>query len=214
MKKAFIFDIDGTLLDTINDIQTYVNQALKQLDYPFQYDREGTCRLVGDGVKMLMKRAIQSEDPLKLEAFSKVFLPLYQNGQNEHSLPFPDMKEVLIELKEKGISLYVVSNKPHELATRLIERIFPNLFQKVVGKMEGYAPKPDPYWILKIMEEAKLAPNEVIYVGDSLPDLFSAENAKIEAAICHWGYGDYQNPKLKQAKYQLYESKDLLKISL
>ena len=217
MYKALIFDLDGTLLDTITDITEAINEALKECGYQYSYDRESTKTLIGDGSDTLVRRALREKSG-DVDAFSKlnrVYMPLYLAYQNRHTKPFIGIVETLEELKKAGISLFIVSNKPDHLVKDLIPRYFPiDLFKECHGNKPGEAVKPNPHQVNRIIEKYGLDRHKVLYVGDSRPDVEVSINAQVDCALCKWGYGDYLDPICLKAKFALEEPGELLSIAL
>jgi phosphoglycolate phosphatase len=156
MYKALIFDLDGTLLDTITDITEAINEALKECGYQYSYDRESTKTLIGDGSDTLVRRALREKSG-DVDAFSKlnrVYMPLYLEYQNRHTKPFPGIVEALEELKKAGVDCFIVSNKPDHLVQDLIPRYFKDgLFKECHGIKNGESVKPDPHQVNRIIEK-------------------------------------------------------------
>ena len=217
MYQALIFDLDGTLLDTITDITDAINRALKECGYDYAYDRESTKTLIGDGSDTLVRRTLREKSG-DVDAFSKlnrVYMPLYLEYQNKHTKPFPGIEEALEELKKAGISLFIVSNKPDHLVKDLIPRYFRDgLFTECHGIKPGEPVKPDPHQVNRIIEKYGLDRHKVLYVGDSKPDILVSKNAGVDCALCTWGYGKYDDEACRNAKYTVKEPKFLLSIAL
>ena len=217
MYQALIFDLDGTLLDTIRDITEAINQALSDCGYTYRYDKEGTKSLIGDGVDMLIARALKEKkgDGDAFSRFKSVYMPYYLAYQNTHTSPFDGILEALKELKDRGVDLYIVSNKPDHLVKDLIPKHFGDgLFKEFFGQAEGEPVKPDPHLVNRIIKKYGYSKDEVLYVGDSLPDVLTAENAKVDCALCTWGYGKYDDPRCQNAKYRLSAPKELLSLPI
>lgn len=211
VKKGLIFDLDGTLLDTITDIRRAINDALAVCGFPYRYSKSDCHSLVGNGADMLIHRALQDEDNeenfLRLKA---AYLPRYKEYQGKHTKPFNGIVPTLTYLKEKGIILGVCTNKPDELAHLILNQFFgDNFFDAIYGIKEGEKPKPDPHNVFAIMERFSLHKDDTVFVGDSLPDLLTASNASLPLALCTWGYGFYKPSLLKEAAYVLRKPKEL-----
>ena len=216
MYQALIFDLDGTLLDTITDINKAINEALKECGYPYSYNREGTKTLIGDGADTLIRRAIKenSGDVDAFTRFKKVYMPLYLAYQNRDTRPFDGMLDTLDCLKKMGVSLFIVSNKPHHLVQDLIPRHFKgDTFKECYGNKEGDPVKPDPHLVNAIISKYGFDRKDVLYVGDSKPDILVAENAGVDCALCTWGYGNYLDPICQKADYVIKGPKELLGIA-
>lgn len=211
MKKALIFDLDGTLLDTITDIRRAINDALEAAGFPYRYSKSDCHSLVGDGADTLLHRALKEEDNeenfLKLKA---EYLPRYKAYQGEHTKAFNGIVPTLKYLKNKGIILCVCTNKPDELAHIILAKFFgEDFFDGIKGLKEGELPKPDPHNVLSFMMRFDLASDNCVFVGDSLPDLLTAHNAGLPLALCTYGYGFYKPELLNEAKYIITKPKEL-----
>ena len=203
MIRALFFDLDGTLLDTIHDIQRAINQALKDCGYSYSFDHEGTKRLIGNGADMLIKRALKEKGG-DVDAFSelkKAYMPYYKLWQNDHTAPFEGLKDVLIKLKEEGILLFVVTNKPAHLAPIVVKEHYGDLFTEILGQKDGIPVKPDPYYVNYLLEKYHLHKEETLFVGDSLPDVETGHNAGVKTVLCKWGYGFYDAELLGKSDF-------------
>lgn len=204
MIRALFFDLDGTLLDTIEGIRLSINEALAKLGYPYSFDREGTKALIGNGADALIRRALKEKSG-DVDAFSslkKEYMPLYSSYQEKHCSPFPGLKETLFALKEKGLDLYVVTNKPESIAIRVLNAQFgKGFFKGIYGQKDGVPVKPDPYYVNLVAKQEKYQKEEMLFVGDSLPDVETGRNAGIKTCLCTWGYGFYDKDLLKKATY-------------
>ena len=211
MYKALFFDLDGTLLDTITDIREAINDALKAAGFPFSYSKKECHSLVGNGADVLVHKALQNMDtPDNFAKLKAEYMPRYKAYQSRHTKPFNGLPTVLKYLQNKGIDLLVCSNKPDELAKKIISLNYgDSLFKEVRGQLEGEAPKPDPHIPLEFLAKYGYKKEEVLFVGDSLPDLLTANNAGLSLAICTWGYGFYKPEFLSEAKYIINKPKDL-----
>lgn len=212
--KALIFDLDGTLINTIGDISDAINEALKRIGLPLHYEVGEVTFMVGNGADTLMHRALGKYDNEgNFTALSKEYPPLYKDYQNRNSHPYEGMKETLIELKNQGIHLFVCTNKPNELAQIIIPKEFGDgLFDEVYGHKVGEPVKPDPHIVNHFLNSSGIGKKEAVFVGDSLPDLQTARNAGIKVIMCTYGYGKYTDEFLKECDYIINEPKGLLRI--
>lgn len=211
VKKALIFDLDGTLLDTITDIRRAINDALEAAGFSYRYSKSDCHSLVGDGADTLLHRALKEEDNeenfLKLKA---EYLPRYKAYQGEHTKAFNGIVPTLKYLKNKGLTLCVCTNKPDELAHIILAKFFgEDFFDGIKGLKEGELPKPDPHNVLSFMMRFDLTKDNCVFVGDSLPDLLTAHNAGLPLALCTYGYGFYKPELLSEAKYIITKPKEL-----
>lgn len=214
MFSTVIFDLDGTLLDTLNDLRRALNEALKENGVPYVYSKKDCRNFIGNGPNYLLKRALKS--PEENDLFHKVkekYLPLYFAYQNDHTKPYPGLKSVLTFLKEREIKLFVVTNKPQKQAEQILDRCFgKSIFTEIVGYREDKPPKPDPWFVDYLIGKYNLNKEEILFVGDSLPDLLTAKNSKIPLALVTWGYGNYKPSLLEESTYVIKKAKELVGI--
>ncbi len=210
--KNYIFDLDGTVLDTIEGIQTAINIALKNAGYDYSFDKEGTKTLIGDGADTLLHRALKEKDnPDNFAKLKKEYLPLYHLKQEDHTFLFPNLLETLETLKKDGARLFICTNKPDAFAKRIVSKMFgDSLFEEVCGQIEGLPVKPDPRISNYLIDKYSLNREETLFVGDSKTDVATGKNSLLKVAICLWGYGFYNDELLSRCDYILKEPKDLL----
>ena len=190
MKKLVIFDLDGTLLDTIADLAESTNHALKQLGYP-THNVETIRTFVGNGINKLLERALplqeQTEENVRL--MRSHFVPYYDVHNADLSSPYPGIVHLLEDLQEKGIMIAVASNKYQEATVKLVKHYFPMInFIEILGQREGINVKPDPSIVFDILQKANVNKEEVLYVGDSGVDMQTAINAGVDAVGVTWGF--------------------------
>lgn len=186
--EAVIFDLDGTLLDTLQDLAEAVNYALKYNGMP-QRSIEEVREFVGNGVENLMKRAIPDgkDNPL-FDATFEEFRLYYGKHCKDHTGPYPDILLLMKELDARGIKMAIVSNKLDSAVKELDNEYFGELTKAAIGEMEGVKRKPAPDAVLKAMKELGTAPERTIYVGDSDVDIQTAANANIPCVSVTWGF--------------------------
>ena len=211
MIKNLIFDLDGTLLDTLPDITRAINDALHNEGYSYSFSLQEAKSLIGGGADRLVKKALKDkgDDPARFLALKTAYMPLYKAYQEDHTKPFPGLKEVLESLANKGISMFVVSNKPNALAQIVVPHFLPGLFQGVSGQKEGEAPKPNPSSTLRIINGFALKKEETLYVGDSAFDVDTAHNAGLRSVLVEWGYGFYDETLESRSDYLAKTPQDL-----
>ncbi len=210
--KNYIFDLDGTTLDTIEGIQIAINTALKNAGYNYCFDREGTKTLIGDGADTLIHRALKEKDtPENFSSLKKEYLPLYHSEQEDHTFLFDGLKEVLETLKRNGARLFICTNKPDAFAKRIVSKIYgDDLFEEVCGQIEGLPVKPDPRIPNYLIEKYGLDRKETLFVGDSKTDVATGINSSLKTALCLWGYGFYTKELLNKADFVFKNVEDLL----
>lgn len=190
MKKLVIFDLDGTLLDTIADLAESANHALKQLGYPTR-DVETIRTFVGNGVNKLLFRALPDEEKNEenMMRMRTHFVPYYDAHNADLSAPYPGIVALLEELQAKGLRMAVASNKYQEATVKLVKHYFPMIdFVEVLGQREGINVKPDPTIVFDILKKAGVSKEETLYVGDSGVDMQTAINAGVDAIGVTWGF--------------------------
>ena len=190
MKKLVIFDLDGTLLNTIADLALSTNYALNKVGFP-THEVEAYNFMVGNGINKLFERALPEgekteENVLRIR---KEFIPYYDRHNADASRPYPGIPELLSALQSKGIQIAVASNKYQTATQKLIAHYFPEIhFTAVLGQREGINVKPDPTIVFDILKLADVAKEEVLYVGDSGVDMQTAANAGVTACGVTWGF--------------------------
>ena len=190
MKKLVIFDLDGTLMDTVADLACSTNYALGRCGFP-THETEKYRYFVGNGINRLFERALPEgeKNPENILCVREAFLPHYNKHGTDKSAPYPGIPELLEALQEQGVMLAVASNKYHAATCGLIAHYFPDIrFAAVFGQREGTPIKPDPAVISDIIEKIGVKREEVLYVGDSGVDMQTAGNAGVDAVGVTWGF--------------------------
>lgn len=186
--KAIIFDLDGTLLDTLADLAEGTNYALRVNGFPERTIDE-IRRFVGNGARKLIERAVpDGQIEAALEKVRQDFDIYYKVHCKDHTGPYPGIMEMLQELVQQGYSLGVVSNKPDFAVQELIPEYFPGIFTSVSGERQGVAKKPAPDLIREAMKNLQADSSNAVYVGDSEVDLEAAANAGIPCISVAWGF--------------------------
>ena len=190
MKKLIIFDLDGTLINTIADLGACTNYALEKLGYP-THDIESYKFRVGNGINNLFRRSLPEgektdENVLRVR---REFIPYYNAHNTDLSRPYPGMVELLEALQTEGILLAVASNKYQEATTKIIGELYPSIrFSAVLGQREGINIKPDPQIVFDILQATGFDKADVLYVGDSGVDMQTGFNAGVETCGVTWGF--------------------------
>lgn len=190
MKKLIIFDLDGTLINTIADLGACTNYALEKLGYP-THDIESYKFRVGNGINNLFRRSLPEgektdENVLRVR---REFIPYYNAHNTDLSRPYPGMVELLEALQTEGILLAVASNKYQEATTKIIGELYPSIrFSAVLGQREGINIKPDPQIVFDILQATGADKSDVLYVGDSGVDMQTGLNAGVETCGVTWGF--------------------------
>ena len=190
MKKLVIFDLDGTLLNTIADLANSTNYALKVLGYPI-HEPDKYNFMVGNGINKLFERALPDGEKTEENVLRvrQEFVPYYDQHNADKSRPYPGVTELLETLQTAGMQLAVASNKYQAATEKLIAHYFPNIkFTAVFGQREGIPVKPDPIIVKEILQIAKVQEEETLYVGDSGVDMQTAINAGVTSCGVTWGF--------------------------
>lgn len=190
MKKLVIFDLDGTLLNTIADLANSTNYALKVLGYPI-HEPDKYNFMVGNGINKLFERALPDGEKTEENVLRvrQEFVPYYDQHNADKSRPYPGVTELLETLQTAGMQLAVASNKYQAATEKLIAYYFPNIkFTAVFGQREGIPVKPDPIIVKEILQIAKVQEEETLYVGDSGVDMQTAINAGVTSCGVTWGF--------------------------
>lgn len=190
MKKLVIFDLDGTLLNTIADLGNSTNFALKKLGYPI-HDIPSYRFRVGNGINKLFERALPEEERTEANILNvrKLFMEYYNEHCTDHTYPYPGIPSLLNSLQERGVLVAVASNKYQEASSKLICHYFGHIpFVAVFGQRDGVERKPNPAVVFEIMNVAGVGADEVLYVGDSGVDMETALNAGVTACGVTWGF--------------------------
>lgn len=185
-----IFDLDGTILDTLEDLCDSVNYALGRLGFPERTLAE-VRTFVGNGIRKLVERSLPRNcDEKIVEEMLAVHKEYYGAHCADKTKPYEGIKELLGELKARGIKLAVLSNKPDYAVKILCGDYFPGMFDAAYGFREGIARKPSPEGVEGVLEELCVPREKAVYVGDSEVDVQTAKNAGLNMMIVEWGFRD------------------------
>ena len=187
MKNTVIFDLDGTLLDTLDDLREAVNFAMRSCSFP-ERTREEIRRFVGNGVRVLVRRAVpeNATDSEYEEAYS-LFREYYKKNMENHTRPYDGICGMLDNLKKAGVRTAIVTNKADFAAIPLCKKMFPQV-EVVIGTSENVIPKPDPCGVYKALEKLGSEKEEAYYVGDSEVDAETARNSGLDLISVLWGF--------------------------
>ncbi|MHC1786322.1 MAG: HAD family hydrolase [Christensenellales bacterium] len=186
-KKAVVFDLDGTLLNTLPDIAAAMNKALREQGLPAHEER--AYRLfTGEGAATLTRRAL-GPHPEKQDAVLAAYAREYAANSRVHTAPYPGVPGMLSVLHEAGLRLCVLSNKDDQDAKNVVSFYFPGqVFAAVRGRVDGVPLKPDPTALLDMIRSLGLAPSDIWYVGDTGTDMRCARNAGAQSIAVTWGF--------------------------
>lgn len=186
--QACIFDLDGTLLDTLQDLANSVNIALEDFGQPVRTVEEVRA-FVGNGVRKLMQRAVlEGTDEDLGERIYERFLEVYDREKNHYTKPYDGILELIALLKARGIACAVLSNKNDDAVVALCEAHFPNCFEFTQGMRLGVAPKPAPDALFALCTRMGINPEDAVYIGDSEVDVKTAQAAGMRLVAVTWGF--------------------------
>jgi phosphoglycolate phosphatase len=188
--RAALFDLDGTLLDTLEDIVNAVNRVLAGKGFP-THELDVYRYFVGDGSAMLINRALPEEKRTDdvIRGCLKQFLEDYGRNLNIKTKPFEGIPEMLDALKDRGLKMAILSNKPHELTKQCATKLLSNWnFDVVIGQRNGVPPKPDPAGALEVADRLNIPPADFLYVGDSGVDMKTAAASGMFPVGVLWGF--------------------------
>ena len=186
--STVLFDLDGTLLDTLGDLAASVNFALGEMGYPGR-TREQVRQMVGNGVASLIARAVpEGTSPADSERCLGIFRQHYSLHMNDTTAPYPGVLRLLEKLREQGVAAAVVSNKFDQAVKGLCGRWFPGLLGAAIGELPGRGRKPDPAMVEAALGELRRSREGTVYVGDSEPDILTAQNAGLPLVMVSWGF--------------------------
>lgn len=188
MKHAVIFDLDGTLLNTLGDLRAATNHALEVRGLP-PHSMEEIRQFIGNGIRLLICRAMPEGTPeAEIDAALDDFKAYYAAHIHDRTVPYDGIPQLLTALKKRGIKVAVLSNKIDSASQQLIEYFFPEKTDVVFGEHVGVPRKPDPTSCRMVMQQLGVQPEQVLYVGDSGTDMQTAKNAGLYAVGVTWGF--------------------------
>lgn len=213
MKKAVIFDLDGTLADSLESIQYCADYAIGTCGFP-PIPLEKYRFFVGDGADTLIKRCLAYSGDVEGEFFEKAFLQ-YQLFFKEHCMyhvkPFEGMPEILDKLKQVGIKIAVFSNKPHERTIDVVESLFgKDYFDEILGQTEKRSKKPNPNGVFYLAEKLGVEVQDIAYVGDTSTDMMTGKNAGAWTIGVLWGFRDRDELEKYKADVIIDKPSDIL----
>ncbi len=214
MPPAAIFDLDGTLLDTLLDLKNSVNQALAENGFP-ERTTEEVRQFVGNGIARLVHRALGAEQPP--EVFEKVLADtkrIYNARCREHTAPYPGITAMLEQLRKDGIRVAVVSNKPDPQVKKLCEEFFGEAVQSSVGQRQGIPLKPSPESLLAAVQTLGTCTENAVYIGDSDVDVLTAKRGNMPCISVLWGFRDRNVMEAAGGQYFAEDAEGLYKLIL
>ncbi len=211
MIKGCIFDLDGTLANTLLDLGYSANKVLEMHHLP-THDISRYNLFVGNGVKKLMERALGEQHLDILDECLIEFYNIYDQHLLDHTVAYDGVKELVDELYDKGILLSVVTNKPHHNAVQLTEYLFPHKFVSIYGNQEIYPVKPCPDSLYLALKDMHLSVDDCIFIGDSNVDVKTAENAHMPCIGVSWGFRGREELEAAGADYVVDKTYEIASI--
>ena len=190
MKKLVIFDLDGTLINSIEDLGQAANYALSKNGFP-THSLASYPFFVGNGVRNLIRKALPEENrnDTTIDSLLKDFKEYYDDHNVDSTKPYDGIMELLKQLQEQGVKLAVASNKYQKATEKIVSQLFPDIkFVSVQGQQDGVNVKPDPSIVFNILGVALVPKAEVLYVGDSGVDMETARRACVDSVGVTWGF--------------------------
>lgn len=207
-----IFDLDGTLINTIDDLGQACNHALSACGYP-THRIEDYPRLVGNGINKLIERALPEEHRKEAAVLRlrKYFVPYYDAHNCDLTRPYEGIPALLQALKAQGHTLAVASNKYQAATEKIVAQLFPDTFDVVLGERDGVARKPHPQIVYDILLN-RSDKSETLYIGDSLVDAETAQAAGVKLILCTWGFCTEEQLMTANPDYMVHHPAEILPI--
>ena len=210
-----IFDLDGTLINTISDLGQACNHALSVCGFP-THKIEDYPRLVGNGVNKLIERALPAEhrNETTVLRLREHFVPYYDEHNCDFTRPYDGIPELLNNLKAQGHFLAVASNKYQAATEKIVAQLFPGIFDVVLGEREGVERKPNPQIVYDILStlNTKHSTLNCLYIGDSLVDAETARAAGAILVLCTWGFGTKEQMENAKPDYLVNHPLEVLEV--
>lgn len=215
MEKVLIFDLDGTLADTLDSILHAINLAAAEFGYT-EKRYEDVRAAIGNGARKLVQRLMPAQDAQndeRVDSFLKCYNSMYDHTYMEADHCYDGMYETLKELKRRGYVIAVLSNKPDVYVCALADQLLsPDIVSLAHGQREGYPRKPDPAVPLMMLEELGGSPEAAAFIGDSDVDILTAKNAGMRSVGCDWGYRGREELESCGADYVISSPEQLLDV--
>lgn len=215
MIKAVIYDLDGTVLDTLSTIAYYANKTLEHFGLsPFETDKYK--HFAGNGARVLVERMLKEQNAPTDEYFEKVFsyyTDLYDSSPVGKTKPFDGIEDLILNFNKKGIKQAILSNKPNSAVAGVVNRFFGDTFALVSGAKENIPLKPNPKSLNEMMKNLNVTPDEVLYVGDTSVDIQTGKNANVKTVGVLWGFREKEELQQNGADFLVKHPKEILEIA-
>lgn len=210
--NTVVFDLDGTLLDTLQDLAESVNEMLRQNGYPQRSEKE-IRSFLGHGAMMLIKSALpEGTSDEEVERCLEFYRPIYKQNMNNHTQPYEGIMELLHTLRQHNVKMAVVSNKPDAPCAALVKNLFNGYIEIAIGDRPDVPRKPAREAVDEALKLLGAAPKNAVYVGDSEVDVLTARNAGIPCVAVTWGFRDRDVFEQEKAEYIIDKPDELLTI--
>ncbi len=207
-----LFDLDGTLIDSLGDMTDSVNYVMEKFSYPTHTEDE-VRSYIGDGIRRLIERALPAGTAQDIvEKALKEYRSYYNGHCMVRTRPYEGIQELLAQLKAEGIRTAVVSNKNDEAASQICAHYFPGTVDVVIGQRDGVPKKPDPAMVRAALEQLGTGDGRAVYVGDSEVDILTAQNSRMDCITCLWGFRDPEFLVKNGAKAVVSSAAELLEM--
>lgn len=212
--RLIVFDLDGTLLNSLEDLADSANWVLEQHGFP-THPVDAYRYFVGDGVRKLIERILPQEErtEARIEQCRQEFVAYYKVHMEDKTSVYEGITELLVELKNRGLKIAVATNKVHIAVKPLMEKYFPEIrFDSMIGQREGVPVKPAPQIMFDILREIGCEPSEALHVGDTATDMQLAHNAGVTPVGVLWGYRPLEELQEAGAKFIIEKPEELLRL--
>ncbi len=214
MIKTIIFDLDGTLIESLSSIVSSINFLLKKEGFPIHSDDEYKMFL-GDGVTQLIERSFPEINSDKLEYYIKEYINIYTNSWREKTIAFDGINQMLRKFQKNKINMFILSNKRNDLTKLQVSELFSDInFLEVKGAIEGIPKKPNPHTAIQMLTGNNLSPKETMFIGDSGVDMETAINGGMIAGGVLWGFRSHEELEKTGADYLFETPSDIRRIIL
>ena len=215
MYQNVIFDLDGTLLNTIDDLADAANWVCRNHGWS-THTVEEYKQFVGNGMTRLAERFVPPDwrTPKGLAQVLGEFMPYYDAHKEDKTAPYPGIPQLLTELKEAGVNIAVLSNKAHAMVPSILEGYFPGVFSFTQGALDGYPTKPDPTLLRRLMGEMGAGLEDTLFVGDSNVDIQTAKNGGLTSCGVLWGFRTQEELVAEGADFLAENAGELKKLIL
>ena len=212
MKKLVIFDLDGTLLNTIADLGNACNYALRMMGFS-EHALSTYNYMVGNGVRKLVERAEPDADPETIEKLLGIFREYYDEHCTDETVPYHCIPELLKELTERGVAIGVASNKYETAVKKIVKHYFPDIpFVALLGQTDERPTKPDPSIVFALLNKFPTPKREILYVGDSAVDMETARRACVDSVGVTWGFRPVSELRNAYADHIVNKPSEILRL--